>query len=99
MLEGIEVIDALHFGMMEKVFVVEHLHVLPGEQEDLKFIGVYRSAESARHAVERLRLQPGFCDHPGIVDPTLDDEEPGFYITEYALDQDHWTEGYVTVFD
>jgi homoserine kinase type II len=63
-------VPALHFGetneVMHSVFVVQHLHILPGGEEDVKFVGVYRSFEAACSAVERLRSQPGFRDHPRI---------------------------------
>jgi len=82
---------------MESVFIVQHLHILPNEQEDLKFIGAYRSRASALAAVERLHIQPGFSDFPKVMDPTIDDDEQGFHIDEYRLDQDNWPEGYVTL--
>ena len=81
---------------MESVFVVQHLHLLASGEEDVKFIGVYRSLESARAAVMRLRDQPGFKEHPRIVEPDVDDDEQGFHIDRYPLDKDHWSEGYVT---
>jgi homoserine kinase type II len=67
------------------VFVVQHVHVLDENEEDIKFIGVYSSKESAEGAVQRLRLQPGFSDTPG-----------GFTIDLYEVDQDNWSEGFVT---
>jgi hypothetical protein len=82
---------------MEAVFVLQHLHVLPGGEEDVKLIGVYGSLDSARAAVERLRVQPGFRNHPRIVNAEIDDDEQGFHIGKYSLDKDHWVEGYVTV--
>jgi hypothetical protein len=82
---------------METVIVLQHLHVLPTGEEDVKLIGVYRSLESARAAVGRLQSQPGFRDHPGIVDPPNDEGKQGFHIGEYPLDKDYWVEGYVTV--
>jgi len=51
---------------MKSVFVVQHMNVLPDGQEDVKFIGAYRSSESAHAAIERLKTQPGFCDHPRL---------------------------------
>lgn len=68
------------------VFVVQHVHELGEDREDVKFIGVYATEESARAAVERLSIQPGFKD-------TRD----GFCIDCYEVDQDHWTEGFVTI--
>jgi hypothetical protein len=58
------------------LFVVEHLHVQDDGEESLKLIGVYSSNENAGKAVERLRLQPGFCDTPD-----------GFTIDPYTLDE------------
>ncbi len=84
-------------GIMKSVFIVQHLNILPGRQGDVKFIGAYRSAEAAHAAIERVKGQPGFCDHPRVIDPLHDDEEAGFYVDEYELDKDHWTEGFVTV--
>jgi hypothetical protein len=74
------------------------LNLLPGDVENIKFIGVYRSADLAQAAVDRLKMQPGFCDSPRVVDPMIDSDERGFYIDEYELDKDHWTEGFVTMF-
>jgi hypothetical protein len=81
---------------MRSVFVLQHLHILPNGEENVKLIGVYRSVEAARSAVERLRIQPGFRDHPRIVDPKEDTDEQGFHIGMYPLDKDHWSDGYVT---
>lgn len=40
----------------------------------------------AEAAVERLRYQPGFQDYPEC-----------FTIGRYSFDEDHWTEGFVTI--
>jgi hypothetical protein len=40
---------------MDSVFIIQHLNVLPSGQENVKFIGAYRSYESARAAIERLK--------------------------------------------
>ncbi|MDJ0946317.1 MAG: hypothetical protein QNJ30_22935 [Kiloniellales bacterium] len=69
----------------DSVFVVHHSY----ERDDIEnvcFIGVYSSRISAESAVERLRGQPGFRDYPKC-----------FTIEEYSLDEDHWTEGFVTI--
>lgn len=70
---------------MATVFVVQHVHATD-DTEDVKFIGVYSSRATADAAVARLLRQRGFADAPD-----------GFYVEEYGLDQDHWTEGYATV--
>jgi len=68
------------------LFVVQHLHFLDGGEENVKFIGVYSTRDAAQAAVDRLKLKPGFRDTPD-----------GFSIDPYTLDEDNWTEGYVTL--
>ncbi len=68
------------------LFVLQHTHVLDEDQEDVKFIGVYSSRNAAEMAIARLKLQPGFRDAP-----------EGFTIDRYTLDEDNWTEGYITI--
>jgi hypothetical protein len=81
---------------MRSVFIVQHAHLLSSGEEDVKLIGAYRSRAAAESAVERLAVQPGFSRHSEIVGPESDGEE-GFYIDEYELDKDHWTEGFITM--
>ena len=69
---------------MEEVFVLQHERELDGCDE-VKFIGVYRTADLAEAAAARLRLQPGFKDYPN-----------SFTVDGYSLDTDHWTEGFFT---
>ncbi len=70
-------------------------HMPPGSEElgDYMLIGVYSSHDAALAAVARLCGQPGFRDHPEVVDDT---EKAGFFVSRYTVDQDHWTEGYRT---
>jgi hypothetical protein len=81
---------------MKAVFVVQHVRVGQGGEEDIKFVGVYRSLEAARAAIARLKEKPGFREAPRVIDPLRDDDEAGFYIDEYELDKDHWSEGFGT---
>jgi hypothetical protein len=69
------------------VYVLHHVHEIEPDHEDAKLIGVYSTEDEARKAIERLKGQPGFCDSP-----------EGFQIDRYALDQDNWTEGYITMY-
>jgi hypothetical protein len=80
---------------MNSVFVLEHLHTLPSGEESWKRIGIYRTWDDALSAIERVKSQPGFSDHPELID-RLDDKD-GFHIDEYPLNEDNWQEGYVTV--
>jgi homoserine kinase type II len=68
-----------------EVFLVEHVHILEGGEEDVKIVGIYSTREAAQQAVNRLQLQPGFRDAPD-----------GFTIDLYWVDQDHWEGGYIT---
>ncbi len=78
------------------VMVVPHVRVQSDGSEDMKLLGVYRTAESARAAIERMRIQPGFREFPRIVCPSLGEEGSGFSVDEYPLDRDHWTTGFST---
>jgi homoserine kinase type II len=82
---------------MKSVYLLQHLHGLPDGYREAKLIGVYRSAEAAKEAIGRLQEQPGFRDHPRLVNPLRDkgeEDDQGFYIDEYEVDKDHWAEGY-----
>jgi hypothetical protein len=82
---------------MTTVFVVQHLHLLPHGEEDVKLIGVYTSRAFAVAATERLAQHPGFSDFAEIVDPAVcPTDAQGFYLSEMSLDLDYWSEGYVT---
>jgi hypothetical protein len=82
---------------MATVFVLQHLHRLPGGEDDVKMIGVYSTRKAAVAAVSRLSQAPGFKEHANIVDYDTTDDDEGFHIDEYEIDKDHWAEGYVTV--
>jgi hypothetical protein len=69
-----------------KVYVLQHVHLLAGGEEDIKLIGVYSSRENAQSAIARLRQLPGFLETPD-----------GFSIDEYQVDKDQWVEGYSTL--
>ena len=54
-----------------------------GDDAEL-LIGVYRTEQAAKVAIDRLRDLPGFRDYP-----------QGFNAYHRILDQDSWTEGFV----
>ncbi len=68
------------------VFLVQHVHIHNDGAETVKLIGIYTSRANAEQAIERLKQQPGFRDVP-----------EGFVLDQYTLDEDNWTEGFVTV--
>ncbi len=80
------VVLSTYWELPMKVFTVQHVHEFDDGHEDLKFIGVYSTRPKAEDAVNRLKSQEGFRDLP-----------EGFEVDEYELDEDHWTEGYITV--
>ena len=79
---------------MNSAVLLEHLWVDNEGNDHVKTIGLYRTVEAARAAVERLRDKPGFRDNPSIVDPDKDENESGFYLSTYPFDKDNWTEGF-----
>ena len=68
---------------MDGVYIVQHENPT---NDDVKFIGVYSSRELAAEAVLRMIEQPGFRDFP-----------ENFHIGLYEINEDHWTEGFVSV--
>ena len=68
----------------QTVYLLWHTHILDDE-EDSKLIGVYSSQELAEEKIVEYRSVEGFKNNP-------DD----FEIASYQLDQDFWTEGFVT---
>jgi homoserine kinase type II len=72
-------------GSLMEVFVVQHAHEIEEDKEDVKFIGVYSTEESANAAVAGLSLQAGFRETSN-----------GFHVDRYTVDEDHWTGGFIT---
>lgn len=60
------------------VFLLQHSYERYGE-EDTKIIGIYSSEIEARAAIVRIKVQPGFRDHP-----------ESFHIDRYGVDEDNW---------
>jgi hypothetical protein len=69
------------------VYVLHHVSREDQDDEDVKLIGVYSSEENAKAAIDRLGAAPGFRDCP-----------EGFHVDRFEVDEDHWTEGFVTVY-
>jgi hypothetical protein len=72
--------------VMMDVFVVQHVHEVEPDNEDVKLIGVYSSEVEASAAVARLLAQPGFLESPN-----------GFHVDRYTVDKDQWTGGFATI--
>lgn len=54
--------------------------------DDVKIVGVYSSKQAAADAIDRTRTRPGFAEEPDC-----------FTIDRYTIDEDNWTDGFVTV--
>lgn len=67
---------------MAKVFLLEHT-IPRSDHDNVKFIGVYSTKQSAEAAISRLKNLPGFRDPTGE-----------FVLEAYELDKDHWAEGF-----
>ena len=67
------------------VFVLQHEYEQWGRDSSF-FVGVYETREEADAAMMRIRTKPGFRNWPD-----------GFTVDEYALGEDHWTEGFSTI--
>ena len=70
---------------MRNVYLLWHTHRL-GDGDNEKLIGLNESLAAAKAAQLRIADKPGFA-------LTLQ----GFEISEYEINKDHWTEGFVTV--
>jgi hypothetical protein len=69
----------------DAVWILWHSYELDGEEEST-LIGVYSTEAHANASRERASKLPGFRDHPAA-----------FIVDRYKLDEDNWTEGFVTV--
>lgn len=69
------------------VFIVQHEQIIDEDSETYRVIGIYSTKDRADAAVERAKLLPGFREQP-----------ENFCISEYVLNEDHWTTGFVTVY-
>jgi hypothetical protein len=79
---------------MTNAFLLQHVHLLSGGEEDVKTLGVYSSRSAAMAAVERFRTLPGFRDVPGFAHTSAPGPTQGFYLDEYEIDKDNWAEGF-----
>jgi hypothetical protein len=68
----------------DSVFLLWFTQELGNGQDDDLLIGVYRSEEDARAAIDRLKNKPGFANQPS-----------SFEISRCEIGRDEWTEGFV----
>lgn len=70
---------------MTIVYLLYHIRDEDTDDEDVKMIGIYSSAELAEQAKERGQDKPGFVDFP-----------EGFSIFPCKLNRDGWVDGFIT---
>jgi hypothetical protein len=68
---------------MMSVFLVQHSYEID-DCEETKTIGIYSTKEKAEETIEKFKKIQGFKDYPDC-----------FFIDEYMVDKDHWTEGFI----
>jgi hypothetical protein len=56
------------------------------QYDDFKIVGIYSSSEAANDGINRARKLAGFQDEPDC-----------FIIDTYTLDEDKWTDGFVSI--
>ena len=69
-----------------EVFILWHSYIQPNGEEESKLIGVYSTRELADRAQKKTCQLRGFRDRP-----------TDFIIDQYRIDEDHWTEGYISI--
>ncbi|NPU69502.1 hypothetical protein HL667_31170 [Bradyrhizobium sp. 83012] len=68
---------------MRTVFLLWHARPLDGDETEDKLVGIYSSADEANAAKMRKLQFQGFRDYPD-----------GFFVSEYEVDRDAWSEGF-----
>ncbi|MBO0453183.1 DUF7336 domain-containing protein [Candidatus Enterococcus murrayae] len=73
-----------------KVYLLQHSYEYEIDQnikiEETKIIGIYGTESKAKQVKKSFMTKKGFNRFP----------EDCFYIDEYEIDRDHWTEGFIT---
>ena len=72
--------------MSDTVWLLWFEHERDDEDDTELLIGVYRTEQATKSAIDRLKSQPGFRDYP-----------EGFHVYENTLDKDGWEEGFTRV--
>lgn len=75
------------------VYLLHHIHVIKEGDEDLKLVGVFSSRERALFAIDELKHESGFKGRSTL--HSSYSAESGFYISEVALDEMDWKDGFV----
>jgi hypothetical protein len=78
---------------MNHVYLLYHLSTLRSGDQQVLFIGAYKTRASALRAIDRLKKQPGFKLNPKLRDQKTDHGD-GFNINRVRFGSDNWSQGF-----
>jgi hypothetical protein len=78
---------------MNHVYLLYHLSTLRSGDQQVLFVGAYKTRASALRAIERLKKQPGFTRNPKLRNQKTDHSN-GFNINRVRFGADNWSEGF-----
>jgi hypothetical protein len=70
---------------MNKVFLATHEYENSSGCEVLKILGVFLTKDSANAAIDQIRNQEGFREHPN-----------GFDVAEWTIGEINWPAGFIS---
>lgn len=73
---------------MKYIYLLRHIHTFSDGSESIKLIGAYSSKKQVQSAIERAKILPGFRELA---------EGFEFETDKYCINEDNWTEGFVTL--
>jgi hypothetical protein len=71
---------------MKSVFLLQHSYERTEDCEETKIIGIFSSKEKVEECIKKFKELDGFKDYPDC-----------FFVDEYEIDKENWTEGFVTM--
>ena len=78
---------------MTHIYLLYHLSNLRSGDQQVLFVGAYKTRVSAIRAIDRLKKQPGFKRNPKLRDQKSDHGN-GFNINRVRIGADNWPEGF-----
>jgi hypothetical protein len=71
---------------MKSVFLLQHSYERTDGYEETKIIGIFSTKEKVKECIKKFEGLDGFKDYPDC-----------FFVDEYEIDKENWTEGFVTM--
>jgi hypothetical protein len=78
---------------MSNVYLLYHLSTLRSGDQQVLFVGAYKTRASALRAIDRLKKQPGFKQNPKLRNQKIDHGD-GFNINRVRFGSDNWSAGF-----